>query len=635
MIGVHSVSVTPVGGSAVDLSCFVTSVTIRHGRDDPGSQPDASTATLELVIRPDETGPLPAAVEIGATLTVVTTVTTGHTRFTGRISDIAFGWDDAGPSTPDAGVAQLVAVAPLADLGRRVVGDAPYPQELDGARVSRIMSVAGVTLNPATSDPGTVQIIARDVDSQPALDVSQATAQSASGMVWATRAGEIRYADAMHRKGIPPALTLDSCDVLVTPTWRRTTEGLTNEVSIGYGVKPASGDQPRYTATRPDSIAKYGRYGMTGTTELAAAADATALGQLLLVRNGFPVWVMAALPVDMVGLDDARTEALLEADVHSLITLTGLPAIGAAPTSASLWVEGWGETLTPGGHTLELIVSGYCRTVPAPRWDDVDPTWLWGGQVFTEARRNLLTNPSGETSAVGWAANTPANHSITEDTTMVHSRGMSRLCTPLAPIIGASTTLLSMFNLGGNPFPVTVGQAYTASVWFRHTAPAAKVQVGVSFLNAGGGAILTVLGPQVDAAPNTWVRAWCTEVAPALAVNMRVTGNVQRQGGNVAAGERAWVDDAMAEAGSSLAPYFDGATADTPAMDYSWAGTADASQSIATAITNVSSGLPADLTWDEATCIGPPINIGRWNDQPATLRWDQLDPATVWDNYGG
>ena len=30
-----------------------------------------------------------------------------------------------------------------------------------------------------------------------------------------------------------------------------------------------------------------------------------------------------------------------------------------------------------GHHELELIVSGYCRTVPPPHWDDVDPALTW------------------------------------------------------------------------------------------------------------------------------------------------------------------------------------------------------------------------------------------------------------------
>lgn len=378
-IGTHKVTVTPVGGgAAVDISCLVDEVSTRHGRDDTDNQPEASSATLDLATDP-ELGNLPPELEIGATLTVTTTVaTTTTTRFLGRITDLVYAWDDYGEDTPDRPVAQVLAASKLADLGRRVVGDVPWPLELDGARVSRIMSAAGMPLNPATSDPGTVQILARDVDAQAALDIIRDTADSAGGVLWETRAGDVRYADAEHRRNIPVAIVLDACDVLVTPSWRRTTQGLVNKISIGYGLPDAEGgDQPRYVASAPDSVTRYGTYDVSISTQLAAQADATAMGSLLLTRNSSPVWLMTDLPVDMKGLSDTDTLTVLNLDVHSLVNLTGLPAIGTAPTSAVLWVEGIAERLRNGDHEILLAVSGYCRTVPPPRWDDLPTSSTW------------------------------------------------------------------------------------------------------------------------------------------------------------------------------------------------------------------------------------------------------------------
>ena len=33
-----------------------------------------------------------------------------------------------------------------------------------------------------------------------------------------------------------------------------------NKVSIGYGIAPEGGEQPRYVADRPDSVTRYGRH---------------------------------------------------------------------------------------------------------------------------------------------------------------------------------------------------------------------------------------------------------------------------------------------------------------------------------------------------------------------------------------
>ena len=377
---IDSIEVWGQGAEAIDISCLVDTVEIHHGRDDTNNQPDAPSATIDmsLVTGQEE---FPSALEVGGIIRVTTnTALASSTRFLGRVTDLLQGWDEAGPQTPNNATIRVIATGMLAELGRRIVGDTPWAQELDGSRVSRIMAAAGITLDPATSDPGTVQILARDVDSQPALDVAHSVADSASGIVWATRDGDIRYADANHRRGQTASLTLDACDILVTPTWSRTTSGLINSVSIGYGAAPAGGgDQPRYVASRADSIAAFGTYGFSSTTELAALADATALGQLLITRNRVPVWIMSTLPVDVEGLSPEDTAALLALDMHDLLSLTGLPAAGNVPTSALLWVEGWTETLEYGRHDLELIVSGYCRTSPAPRWNDMAPTQTWDG----------------------------------------------------------------------------------------------------------------------------------------------------------------------------------------------------------------------------------------------------------------
>jgi hypothetical protein len=373
MIGTHRVLVADA-----DISCWVDEVTIQHGRDDTTTQPEASSATIELSWDLDYDDPLPSVVEVGAAVDVYTDLDgTTYPRFSGAITDAAYGWDDTGTDTPDTPTAQLVAVGPLADLGRRVVGDTPFPQENDGTRVTRILDLAAAPTDPFLLDPGTVQILPRDIDSQAALDVASSTAESARGIIWQTRDGRVGYADAEHRRNIPVSLALDACDVLVTPTWSRDLSGLINKVSIGYGPTPDEGEQPRYLAQRDDSIGKYGTYDYSFSTELAELADALAMGQLLLTRNVTPAWEMPTLPIDVAGLDATQTAALLGLEMHQLVNLTGLPAVAAAPTSALLWVEGWTERLAYDTHEIELAVSGYCRTVPAPRWDDVDPAYSW------------------------------------------------------------------------------------------------------------------------------------------------------------------------------------------------------------------------------------------------------------------
>lgn len=373
MIGQHVVRV-----AGVDISCLVDQVKIVHGRDNTTGQPEAPACTLDLSFTTPEAD-LPPEVEIGEDLHAVTVLDgTEHDRFVGTITDIVPGWEDAGENSPNAAIVQVVAVGRLASLGRTNVGAEPWPQELDGARVARILQAAGVAVSPGTSDPGTVQILARDVDKQKALQLAQNVARDGSGILWQTRGGSIRYADALHRYATAATLELDACDIGVSPAWRRDTAGLTNGVDIAYGVAPDGGEQPRYVAEDAASKDRYGDFDQPPlATELASLADAQALGQLKLVRNSKPVWVLERIPVLVEGLDLARTSTLLELDMHDLVTVTGMPVIGALPSSAALWVEGWTETLAFGYHDMELYVSGYCRTSPPPTWNNIDPAWTW------------------------------------------------------------------------------------------------------------------------------------------------------------------------------------------------------------------------------------------------------------------
>jgi hypothetical protein len=376
MIGAHTCyAMSPDFAVNVDLSPICEQVSIHHGRDDSTSQPIASVASVDLDLTDDT---LPSVVEIGSWLGVDTlTPSGGGTRFWGRITDVDATWVDAAADTPNAGRARILAAATLADLGRYVVGAAPWAAELDGARVARVLALTA-SIATGVVDPGTMTVLARDVDSADALTVIAETAGSASGVLWQTRDGLVSYADADHRRNLPSLLTLDAAQLLVAPSWSRTLAGMINEASVGYGVPAAGADQSRVIVSSAASIARYGRYAYSVSTSLATLADATELATLLVARGATPVWIMDTLPVAVEELTEADTNTLLALDVHDLITLTGLPVVAAgAPSTAALWIEGWSERLAWDEHTLALVVSGYCRTAPPPYWDDVPPAWTW------------------------------------------------------------------------------------------------------------------------------------------------------------------------------------------------------------------------------------------------------------------
>jgi len=356
----------------VAVECNVLHAVIRHGRDDATSQPEADAATLELV------GELPASAVIGARLTVLASVPwetgPGYERFAGRITDVLIGWDDV-----DVPTGTLIAVGELADMGRRVIGAAPYPAELDGTRVNRAIGAAGVSTDPIRSDPGYLTVLARDVDAQPALVVAGDAAYDGGGMVWQATDGAVLYADAFHRRAAAIALELVACDLPLSLTWSQGLEGLANDVSVRYGIAVGGGDQPEVTADDPSSIAAYGTHAASLTTRIEAESDAQERANLILARQAAPAWVLSSLAFELTspGIGFALTSALLRLEMHDLLNVTGMPA-GAPMPGAFVFVEGWSETIDgTGAWRLELLVSDYCRTAPAPQWDESSPGWLW------------------------------------------------------------------------------------------------------------------------------------------------------------------------------------------------------------------------------------------------------------------
>jgi hypothetical protein len=347
----------------VSAECAVQHATIRHGRDDPSSQPEGDSATLELV------GPMPDGVEIGARLEVLARFgETDYPRFAGRVTDVAIGWHSV-----DVPSGSIVAIGELADLGRRVIGDAPYPSESDGVRVNRAITAAGVLTDAIRSDPGTLTVLARDVDAQPALAVATDAAVDGAGFVWQATDGAVLYADAQHRRKALPVAELDACDLPLSLAWSKGLEGLANDVRVRYG--PAE-PQAEVHVTDAASVAELGTFGASLSTRLASAADANARAQLIAVRQSRPAWVLAALALDLYWVNPLLTLELLGLEVHDLVAVTGMPA-GAPMTSALVFVEGWTETISPGAWQIELAVSDYCRTAPAPAWDDLDPALTW------------------------------------------------------------------------------------------------------------------------------------------------------------------------------------------------------------------------------------------------------------------
>lgn len=379
-----------VESSGNRVECVVLSASIFHGRDDPMSQPSASTVTLEIL------GPLPTEAVIGAAVGIDAIIdSVVYPRFRGEVSDLQVEWASVDTPTP-----RIIATGALGRIARRVVGDEPFPQELDGARVNRVLTLAGYPPEPALTDPGVVQVLARDVDAQPAQTLAHETANDGAGVVWEDVTGRLLYADALHRRGMPIAMEFSACDIGIGLTWTQSLEGIANDARVRYGVAPEGGEQPEVQAIDSASVALRGTYGVSLSTQIASEADAQKRADDIVARQSEPAWMLEGLEVNLALFQPEDVALLMSLDMHDLVSVTGLPA-GSPATSALLWVEGWRESIQgvyPAGMSwvVALATSDYCRTGAAPRWSDLTEAQTWDdiGEVTWNEASCIPPQPS-------------------------------------------------------------------------------------------------------------------------------------------------------------------------------------------------------------------------------------------------
>lgn len=377
-VGTEALTVT-VAGVQVPLT-DTGAVQIRHGRPNIDLQPAPATCTV--TIRADV---LPALPDLGDTFTITLGPAaqewlgylTGagweaiRYRFVGTLTDLAVQPENDldGPS-----LVTLTGVSARARLGRTYVGDAPWPAELDGARAGRILALVPDLPALGTVDPGTVTVLARDIDRQPALGLLDALAFTAGAQLAERRDGRFEWHDASHRRDTVPITTLDTTAIVKPATASKSFAGLVNDLTVTYGV----GGSGTVTVTDTDSIAQYGPLAASVSTALADADDALSFASQSVARLARPEYEFQALTVDLLPtVEVAQVPELLAIEQASLLALTGFPATGPFH-AAQLWVEGWTETVARDRWSMSLDVVGYGRGVPALRWADVDPVLIWG-----------------------------------------------------------------------------------------------------------------------------------------------------------------------------------------------------------------------------------------------------------------
>jgi phage tail-like protein len=202
-------------------------------------------------------------------------------------------------------------------------------------------------------------------------------------------------------------------------------------------------------------------------------------------------------------------------------------------------------------------------TVPSTTWEGARQV-----NVYVDPqRKNHVPNPGAEVNTTGWGAG--ANTTLARSTTQFRTGTASfRLTATALGDISANTTT------GTGGFPVTPGEVYTASAYFRAGTTARNAHVRIYWYTSAGAAASTAFhaGAVVaDASGNFNARPFVTATAPANAAYAAILVHVA----SAAAAEIHYVDDLLFEQTEFLRDYFDGSLG----SDYVWSGTAHQSAS--------------------------------------------------------
>lgn len=126
------------------------------------------------------------------------------------------------------------------------------------------------------------------------------------------------------------------------------------------------------------SIAVEGYREVSIDSQLAEAADASALGRHILRWHALPHWVMPAVVLMGDELSPAEFAALMGLEVSDkvLLPLLSHPE-GPTPSGSTEWVvEGWTEEWSRDGHRVTLAVSDRTQLGVVAGWHDVwTDTW--------------------------------------------------------------------------------------------------------------------------------------------------------------------------------------------------------------------------------------------------------------------
>ena len=347
-------------------------VTVVYGRTTIWEQARASYASINIVnlnnvdftLDMNHTVVITVKDSVGATVTL----------FTGRISNVANSISNAG--SIDAVVVQTVtALSTFAQMARKVIGDSNFPKEFDDARMTRIFTDAGATIQTVDTPP-VYEFTIRPAAPADAYTLAATYAQQAFGYIYETRDGKVGFANESRRFvsardfgyiNIPTNYILFS-----TVQSQKTLSDIMNSIILSYKASAQK------TASDSTSISAYGKQAGSVVTELEEATGAQQQANRYVLLRAYPRTSLSAFSIqlDSPNVSSVLLDKLLNISMDTAIEIDNLP-IGIKNTIYRGFVEGYAYTFNQVQMNLTFDSSDYSYSVTPTRWQDVQALLKW------------------------------------------------------------------------------------------------------------------------------------------------------------------------------------------------------------------------------------------------------------------
>jgi hypothetical protein len=381
----------------VQTSEILSGGTITYGRNDFFEATQPSYCNIELL---NLNGASPVVELLDPVIIEVTNSAGTFVKlFTGEVSGVYNRFEGAG-AAGKPNTLQIQAIGALGLLVKRTAGAISYPEELDGARIQRILQETlfiawedlsnTQTWNDFTTetwdnygiqgidviDPGRYEVLARAAQIDQAYNLTDETQQSGLGYLYDTTDFEIGYADAERRitNYSTNLIELDANLVNADIQTRLQTADIVNSVVIQY-------DDPvlEEAAENDSSINNYGLLQEIRKTILAQQVDAQEQAVNFVNFRGTPRTSLESVTVNLAndGMTNTVRDDLLAVSMDTLLYLDNIPIGLLVEGYFEGFCEGWTWTLGRNNLELTMSVSNSIYSTLDVQWEDYNSAIQW------------------------------------------------------------------------------------------------------------------------------------------------------------------------------------------------------------------------------------------------------------------